>query len=579
MIKKEGLQLDNIHIQNKEVQRIYLGGADNILLKSSQSISNGDYLIASYYLSKSPINNEIYTITIWGKLGETKSYFSLFNTDGYVSLIHNIPEISPGVYSASFTWRNTANGHTVNNKLVRVYAYTQADTSISKINKIKLEKGVNSTPIWSPADSESTHNSCVVYKKSPAYNLLLNSNFKNGYTSWTHQSNTTIDVTKIYNGRYSLKLEQSGLVNKNWYGITQDAIVNNNPALLIKAGTIITFSCYVYTDDLSTFDYNPCCDINFFKSTSTTRFNWYSFSIKPTKANEWQQIIQTITIPNSTEYIGCYIYLSMNGRLWVNSPKLEIGEIPYPEWMPAAYEIIPNILPSTYFNIEGGAIRTKACKLSNLIYIGRNQGRANFISTYKPNKNPGYFSVSFWAKTIEPSTTAYISCDINDKVLPQGARINNENWTFISSTIYIHKYTSNIYGFIDFNISDGDINNVLVSDVCVTPTKQPLNYWIPSAESNFLDNYITLTSPGTHPNYYPYKATEEQWRDWTNTRIDWLAGNITELNIGDIVCVDGIITNLNNNEVPIKCIGIIDQKDDANNRIYLMAYSKIIYGL
>lgn len=129
----------------------------NMLLKSNVGVENDKYNISNYDLSGDFVVGEDYTLTIWGKLGEDRTRFDFYNSESYVRL-EGATEIRQGVYSVSFKWKDTReyNGvvHKGDNSKLLVYAYSSSGKSTSRIDKIKLEKGTNANPVWSPHISE-----------------------------------------------------------------------------------------------------------------------------------------------------------------------------------------------------------------------------------------------------------------------------------------------------------------------------------------------------------------------------------------------------------------------------------------
>ena len=155
-------------LTDKEIQNALKGrdGTDgasgsnftwNMLLKSNIGVENDKYNINNYDLSGDFVVGEDYTLTIWGKLGEDRTRFDFYNSESYVRL-EGATEISQGVYSVSFKWKDTReyNGvvHKGDNSKLLVYAYPSDGKSTSRIDKIKLEKGINTNPVWSPHISE-----------------------------------------------------------------------------------------------------------------------------------------------------------------------------------------------------------------------------------------------------------------------------------------------------------------------------------------------------------------------------------------------------------------------------------------
>lgn len=126
---------------------------DNLLLKSNVPVSNGSYVVANYDLAEKPVLGETYTFTLWGQLAQTRTSFQVWNSGGMVHLA-TLAEVSEGVYTASFVWKNVNGGYIADDTFIRVFAFTNTQSGVSSISKVKLEKGINTNPQWTPAASE-----------------------------------------------------------------------------------------------------------------------------------------------------------------------------------------------------------------------------------------------------------------------------------------------------------------------------------------------------------------------------------------------------------------------------------------
>ena len=129
-------------------QNIEIGGR-NLLRNSGEKVSNGNYNIARYNLTDKIKEGEEVTLTIWGSLAATKSYFSAYNSGGSVR-VANLTDNGNGTYSSTFKWKIGSSTNTYLN----VYAFTNAQTGTSTINKIKLEKG-NVATDWTEAPEDT----------------------------------------------------------------------------------------------------------------------------------------------------------------------------------------------------------------------------------------------------------------------------------------------------------------------------------------------------------------------------------------------------------------------------------------
>ena len=129
----------------------------NMLLKSNELVKNSLYKITEYSIADKPIVDETYTLTIWGNLGEGKKYFYAYNSNDYINLIA-LTEVEKGIYTGQFKWRDTLTygdqTRTADNSKLCIFVFKQNVISESTIKKIKLEKGANTNPVWSPHYSE-----------------------------------------------------------------------------------------------------------------------------------------------------------------------------------------------------------------------------------------------------------------------------------------------------------------------------------------------------------------------------------------------------------------------------------------
>lgn len=131
----------------------------NLLKKSNVKVENSNYLIAKYDLAEKPVVGETYTCTLWGNLAKEKSSFGIYNSSGSVSF-GGLLKIKDGMYQRTFKWSNStkySNGNTfkANDTQLWVYAlYDNVKGVTSRIDKIKLERGTNTNPVWSPCVDE-----------------------------------------------------------------------------------------------------------------------------------------------------------------------------------------------------------------------------------------------------------------------------------------------------------------------------------------------------------------------------------------------------------------------------------------
>lgn len=130
-----------------KIDQIKIGG-NNLLLRSDEKITNDQYLIKTYTMAEKMTSGEVYTIRIWGKLGENKSYFTAY-LDGSNTQLAILTKQNDGTYAATF---DGIEGNLANS-IIYIYVYDGNVVSTSTIEKIKLEKG-NKYTDWTPAPED-----------------------------------------------------------------------------------------------------------------------------------------------------------------------------------------------------------------------------------------------------------------------------------------------------------------------------------------------------------------------------------------------------------------------------------------
>ena len=120
----------------------------NLLLGSGKEVSNSTYNIANYWLAEQIPEGTQVTLTIWGELGENKTYFQVYASDGITNQRVTLKKEDFVNGRCNVTWNWIAGSS--DNTTIRIYAAPGNYTSVSTIHKIKLEYGDLSTE-WTPA--------------------------------------------------------------------------------------------------------------------------------------------------------------------------------------------------------------------------------------------------------------------------------------------------------------------------------------------------------------------------------------------------------------------------------------------
>lgn len=192
--------------------------SDNLLLKSAAVTTNSSYNIANYDIAETPEVGKTYTITIWGSLGSGKNKFMAYNSGGSVKLC-DISQVADGVYQGTFAWVNTSGSTTIATPTkVSIYTYPSSATATSTINKIKLEEGANTKPVWTPSTAE------MIGERGPAIRGPRDwGNTQPSYTFYSGAAGEPFIDLVVYGGYYYLCKQTHGWNSNYRPGTTNGA--------------------------------------------------------------------------------------------------------------------------------------------------------------------------------------------------------------------------------------------------------------------------------------------------------------------------------------------------------------------
>ena len=216
----------------------------NLLKKSNVKVENSNYLIAKYDLAEKPVVGETYTCTIWGKLSEDKDNFIVFNSGGWIAL-GSLKKIEENIYQVIFKWRDkiTDKGteRVADNSYLNVYAFPSSSKSTSRIDKIKLEKGTNANPVWSPCVDEINGKDGTFEGEIGGRNLIKNSDDLSGCFFKFDGGNHRITDEEITEFGFSGKRLVSEAGNQT--DGTKEVMLLDSENLI--NGKVYTFSMYI----------------------------------------------------------------------------------------------------------------------------------------------------------------------------------------------------------------------------------------------------------------------------------------------------------------------------------------------
>ena len=157
------------------------------------------------------------------------------------------------------------------------------------------------------------------------YNLVRNSAFIYGKEPWSLSTNVSIDTTRTFNGHPSAKSSQSGLSDLLYRGCYTYGLPSNPTTF--KKGETLTYSCYYYVEDKSTFDSNIALSLRGTKTgeTTTTIVKNVVVSVSDMVEGEWTRIVGTSTLEYDLENARLCAFVYKNGTAWFTDFKLEEG--------------------------------------------------------------------------------------------------------------------------------------------------------------------------------------------------------------------------------------------------------------
>ena len=128
--------------------------SNNLLLGSKKGWENTGYPTATLKFGEERLaEGEEFTITMWGaQLGAGKTRFAVYNSGGWISP-GNLTNMGGGVFMLKGRWQINGNGqHPADNTHINIYPIPNSASGVtSKIGRVKIERGHNDDPVWTPA--------------------------------------------------------------------------------------------------------------------------------------------------------------------------------------------------------------------------------------------------------------------------------------------------------------------------------------------------------------------------------------------------------------------------------------------
>ncbi len=173
-------------------------------------------------------------------------------------------------------------------------------------------------------------------------NLVLNSAFLEGNQKWHLAPNVSIDKTRTFNGRPTCKSAQTGNTLDGWKGCINYHLPNSTETETnFKAGETLTYSCWYYVEDKSTFDSQMALEMKGRKDSpisSETGCGAIVINAGDIVEGKWTKISKTVTL--TQDFYKCCIraWVRRNGTAWFADFKLEKGNKDS-DWTPAPEDV------------------------------------------------------------------------------------------------------------------------------------------------------------------------------------------------------------------------------------------------
>ena len=126
------------------------GYSVNLVLQSDEEVHTPNYQVHRYYTSEDLVVGETYTWTFWGTPGAGR-HLRVYATSWLSASKIDVPKKADGVYSVTAVWNaDLSHPNTIANAFDLLAAPNGATTE-TVITKVKVEKGSNPNPVWTPA--------------------------------------------------------------------------------------------------------------------------------------------------------------------------------------------------------------------------------------------------------------------------------------------------------------------------------------------------------------------------------------------------------------------------------------------
>ena len=154
-------------------------------------------------------------------------------------------------------------------------------------------------------------------------NLIKNSNFRNGTTSWTNiLSGCGVDKNKRLDEAYSFKITKTGATSAT-YGGTRQTIISTT----IPASSKYTISGYYFVENKNLLDGTFACELKGTTSdgAETALGSYPTWNKSSCVQGQWTYFSYTVTTAKQFKNAYIYPWVQKNGTVWFSKLKVEEG--------------------------------------------------------------------------------------------------------------------------------------------------------------------------------------------------------------------------------------------------------------
>lgn len=193
----------------------------------------------------------------------------------------------------------------------------------SRINQTATTVQIEAEKINLNGKVSFSHFSPETQQAVSSRNLIKNSIFldQRFWTVW--HSFWTLDTVTKYEGTNTVRYAQTGLTT----GDLERKITSNDAPVV--EGKPYTASVYVNSDDITSFDSDAICEIQWLDEANAV-LSSTQVSMIPSQNNVWERKTVTGNAPVGTVKARLNLYVNQNGKLWVAKPMFQEGSVATP---------------------------------------------------------------------------------------------------------------------------------------------------------------------------------------------------------------------------------------------------------